>query len=78
MGKKLAKELKGNFRYYHGSYYSTYNNYDVMIRYDYTSMLYNIYFSVDGKENIDKLNDELSKVDKHAIAKFKNNNFIIY
>ena len=42
MGKKLAKQLKGDFKYYCGAYYGNYNNYDIIIRYDYTSMLYNI------------------------------------
>ena len=43
MGKKRAKLLEGKFNYLHGSYYGVYNGYDITIRYDYTSMLYNIY-----------------------------------
>ena len=77
MGKKLAKNLKGNFKYITGAYYGNYNNYDITIRYDYTSMLYNIYLCVKGKENIDKLNEILSKIDKYAVAKYKNNNLTI-
>lgn len=77
MGKKLAKNLKGNFNYHYGSYYGNYNGYDIAIRYDYTSMLYNIYLCVKGKENIDKLNELLSKIDKYAIAKYKNYNLTI-
>ena len=70
MGKKLAKELDGNFRYIKGSYYSEYNDFDVTIRYDYTSMLYNIYFNVKGKEDMKELNDLLEHIDKHAVAKY--------
>ena len=77
MGKKLAKELDGNFKYIKGSYYSEYNEYDVTIRYDYTSMLYNIYLNVKGKEDIEPLNDLLEKIDKHAVAKYKNNHLTI-
>lgn len=73
MGKKIANELGHNFKYYYGSYYTNYKGYDISIRYDYASLLYNMYFNVKGSENIDKLNEELSKIDKYAIAKYKNN-----
>jgi len=72
MGKKLAKELKENFHYISGSYYGQISGYDIQIRYDYTSMLYNIYLNVKGKENVEELNDMLEKIDKHAVAKYKN------
>ena len=43
MGKKLAKEImSGCFIYNYGSYYGNYNGYDIIIRYDYTSLLYNV------------------------------------
>ena len=77
MGKKIAKELGDNFKYYYGSYYGNYKGYDVIIKYDYASMLYNMYFSVKGKEKIDDLNKSLAKVDKYAVARYKKNNLTI-
>ena len=77
MGKKLAKKIKGDFKYINGSYYSNYLGYDTIIRYDYTSMLYNIYFTVKGKNDIKKLNDILNSIDEHAVARYKNNNLTI-
>ncbi len=79
MGKKLAKLIgkEGSFKCHYGSYYGIYNKFDVVIKYDYTSLIYNTYFSIDGKLNVDKLNDELQKIDKYAIAKYKNNNLTI-
>lgn len=73
MGKKLAKELGENYKYYYGAYYSKYNGYDITIRYDYTSLLYNLTFNVKGNEDIDNLNKLLSKKDDYLVAKYKNN-----
>ena len=78
MGKKIAKELRnGKYRYYYGTYYGNEEGYDISIRYDYTSLLYNIYFNVSGPSNIDKLNTELAKFDKYCVAKYNNNKLII-
>ncbi|MBR1416236.1 MAG: hypothetical protein IJ572_00260 [Bacilli bacterium] len=77
MGKKIANKIKGNFKYYYGTYFGKYNGYDISIRYDYASMLYNIYFNVKGSTNIDKLNKLLSKIDEYAVAKYNNNNLTI-
>lgn len=73
MGKKLANELGNNFKYYYGTYYTNYEGYDISLRYDYASQLYNMYFNVKGKENIDNLNKIVSKIDEFAVAKYKNN-----
>ena len=73
MGKKLAKELGEKCRYYYGAYYSKYNGYDITIKYDYASLIYNLTFNVKGDENIDKLNSLLSKKDEYLVAKYKNN-----
>ena len=78
MGKKIAKQLRdGKYTYKYGNYYGTEEGYDISIRYDYTSLLYNIYFNVSGPSNIDKLNKELAKVDEYAVAKYNNNKLII-
>lgn len=73
MGKKIANKLGKNFKYYYGSYYTNYKGYDVALRYDYASLLYNIYFYVKGPVKIDDLNKILSKIDKYAVAKYNNN-----
>jgi len=73
MGKKLAKELGDNYKYYYGAYYTKYNGYDITIKYDYASLLYNLTFNVNGNENIDALNKLLSKKDDYLVAKYKNN-----
>ncbi len=73
MGKKLAKKLGDNYKYYYGAYYTKYNGYDIIIKYDYTSLLYNLTLNVKGNENIDKLNKMLSKKDEFMVAKYKNN-----
>ena len=77
MGKKLAKKLDGKFNYIHGSYFGKFNDYDVTIRYGYTSMLYNVHLNVKGKEDITKLNDLLESIYEHAVAKYKNNHLTI-
>ena len=77
MGRKLAKKIGDNFTYYYGSYYGRHDGYDLIIKYDFASMLYNMYFCVKGKENIDKLNKILAEVDEFAVAKYKNNNLTI-
>ena len=78
MGKKIAKLLRnGQFKYIYGTYYGVDNGYDISIRYDYTSLLYNIYFNVKGPSNIDKLNKELAKIDEFAVAKYNDNKLII-
>lgn len=72
MGKKLAKELGDNYKYFYGAYYSKHNGYDITIKYDYASLLYNLTFNVKGKDNIDELNKLLSKKGEYIVAKFKN------
>ena len=72
MGKKLAKRLGDNYRYYYGAYYSKYNGYDITIKYDYASLVYNLYFNVKGNDDIDKLNKLLSKKGEYLVAKYKN------
>ena len=73
MGKKLANELGNNFKYYYGAYYTKHNGYDITLKYDYTSLLYNLTFNVKGNTNIDKLNKILIKTDEFIVAKYKNN-----
>ena len=73
MGKKLAKELGENYKYYYGAYYSKCNGYDIIIKYDYASLIYNLYFNVKGKEDIDALNKLLTKKGEYIVAKYKNN-----
>ena len=77
MGKKLANKIGKNFYYYYGTYYSKYKDYDITLRYDYASLLFNLYFNIKGKQNIDKLNTLLSKKGDNIIAKYKNNLLII-
>ncbi len=78
MGKKIAKLLRnGEYKYIYGTYFGRDNGYDISIRYDYTSLLYNIYFNVKGPSNIDKLNKELAKIDEFAVAKYNDNKLII-
>lgn len=80
MGRLIAKKIGKNneFRYFApGVYIGKYDNYDINIKYDSASLLYNMNFSVSGKQNIDKLNDELSKIDKYAVARYKKNSLTI-
>ena len=75
MYKKLAKEIGNNsgFKYFSpGVFIGKYQNYDINIKYDGASLLFNMNFAVTGKENISKLNEELAKVDKFAVARYKN------
>lgn len=74
MSKKIANMiLKNNeFKYYrNGIYLGKYENYDITIKYDRASMLFNILFSIKGKKNIEPLNDILEKKNKFAVAKYK-------
>ena len=73
MGKKIANELGENYKYYYGAYYTKYNGYDITIKYDYASLIYNLTINVKGNENIEKLNKLLSKKDEYLVAKYKNN-----
>ena len=73
MGKKLAEKLGNNFKYYYGTYYTKYNGYDISLRYDFASLLYNMNFNVKGKEDVSKLNKLLSKKNENLVAKYKNN-----
>src|SRR5574344_581487 len=80
MGKKIAKLIGDgtSFKYYGPAMYlGKYNNYDIVIKYDGASMLYNVYFNISNFKNINKLNDLLGKIDKYCIAKNKNNSLII-
>ena len=48
MGKKIADKIKDNFKYYaQGLYIGKYKEYDISIRYDAASILYNMYFHID-------------------------------
>ena len=73
MGKKIAKLLGDNYKYYYGAYYTKYNGYDITIKYDYASLIYNMTLNVIGKDNIDELNKLLSKKGEYIVAKYKNN-----
>ena len=73
MGKKIANELGENYKYYYGAYYTKYNGYDITIKYDYASLIYNLTINVKGNENVEKLNKLLSKKDEYLVAKYKNN-----
>src|SRR5574344_1103716 len=80
MGKKIAELIGQNneFKYYgSGIYLGKHNNYDINIKYDNSSLLYNMNLTVSGPQNIDKLNTKLAKIDKYAIARFKNKNLTI-
>jgi hypothetical protein len=73
MGKKIAKMLGNDFHYYgYGLYLGHYNDFDVTVKYDDTSMLYNLNLNVTGSKDMNKLNDTLEKIDKNAVAKYKN------
>ena len=73
MGKKLAKLLGDNYKYYYGAYYTKHNGYDITIKYDYTSLLYNMTLNIKGKDDITALNKLLSKKGEYIVAKYKNN-----
>ena len=80
MGKKIAQKIgKENSFYSYGSnvYLGKYENYDVIIRYDFASLIFNINFNVKGKNNIDALNKILSKIDKFAVARYREPNLTI-
>ena len=73
MGKKIAKLLGDNYKYYYGAYYTKYNGYDITIKYDFASLLYNLTINVVGNSNIDNLNKLLAKKGEYIVAKYKNN-----
>ena len=79
MGKRIAKELyNGRFNYYkRGIYLGIVDNYDIAIKYDHASQLFNINLNVDGKDSIKKLNDLLKNIDDYAIARYRNPNLTI-
>jgi hypothetical protein len=80
MGKKIAKLIGKNneFKYFTpGVYIGKYRDYDITIKFDSASLLYNMSFSVSGNDSIDKLNKNLAKIDKYAVARYKNNNLTI-
>lgn len=80
MGKKIAKQIghENDFIYVGaGIYLGKVNNYDISIKYDNSSLLYNMNLTVTGPQNIDKLNSKLTKIDKYAIARYKNFNLTI-
>ena len=80
MGKRIAKRLgKGNeFKCFDSNLYlGKYNGYDISIRYDYASLIYNIHFNVKGKENIDALNKKLMEYDEFAVARYREPNLTI-
>jgi hypothetical protein len=78
MGKRIAKMLGNDFHYYgYGLYLGHYNDFDVTVKYDDTSMLYNINLNVAGLKDVNKLNDVLEKKDKNTVAKYKNNSLTI-
>lgn len=80
MGKRIAK-LIGNgkdFKFYAPTMYvGKHNGYDIIIKYDGASLLYNVYFNVNNINNVDALNKILEKIDKYCVAKNKNNSLII-
>ena len=75
MRKKYAKFLGTGkeFNYYYGNFLGNYEGFDITIHYDSASLLYNMYFTVKGSDDVEKLNDVLAKIDKYAVAKYKNN-----
>ena len=73
MSKKIALEIGDGFRYKEGVYVGKYRDFDIIIRYDNASLLYNMYFSIKSLKELDKLNKMLAKKDKYAVAKYKNN-----
>lgn len=80
MGKKVAKQLGQNNEFIYvgtGTYLGKVDNYDISIKYDNSSLLYNMNLTVTGPQNIEKLNSKLTKIDKYAIARYKNNNLTI-
>ena len=78
MGKKVASELKGNFIYCsQGTYVGKYESYDITIKYDSASILYNMYLHINNLKDVSKLNNILNKMDKHCVAKYKNGELTI-
>lgn len=78
MSKKIANKLKENFRYCsQGIYVGKYDKYDITIKYDAASILYNMYIHIDNIKDVNKLNDLLTKMDKHCVAKYKNSELTI-
>lgn len=78
MSKKIANQLNGNFNYYSlGLYVGKYEDYDISIKYDSASILYNMYLHVNGLKDVSKLNAIINKIDKHCVAKYKNNELTI-
>ena len=49
------------------------NNFNYLIKYDNTSLVFNIYFNVLGKENIKDLNKDIKQVNKDVTVIYKNN-----
>lgn len=78
MSKKIANKLEGNFHYYSlGMYVGTYEDYDITIKYDAASILYNMYLHIHNLKDVSKLNDKLNKIDKYCVAKYKNGELTI-
>ena len=78
MSKKIADLLKGKFKYCsQGIYVGKYEEYDITIKHDAASILYNMYIHIDNIKDINKLNNILNKIDKHCVAKYKNSELTI-
>ena len=79
MKKKIASQIgnDNSFKYIYGGYYGNFDGFDVVIKYDVASLIYNAHLTIDGKFDLDKLNKEIAKIDKYAIAKYKSNKLTI-
>ena len=77
MSKRIAKQFKGNFKSTEGLYVGTYESFDIIIRYDGASQLYNMFFSIKSLDELKDLNKKLQKYDKHCVAKYINNSLTI-
>ena len=70
----MDKNIKGFKIKYAGNIYAgNINKFNYLIKYDDTSLVYNLYFNILGKEDIKELNKKLKNIDKEITIIYKNN-----
>ena len=70
----MDKNIKGFKIKYGGNIYAgNINKFNYLIKYDDTSLVYNLYFNILGKEDIKELNKKLKNIDKEITIIYKNN-----
>ena len=73
-GIYMDKNINGFKIKYGGNIYAgNINGFNYLIKYDNTSLVYNLYFNILGKEDIKDLSKEIKKIDKDITIIYKNN-----